>query len=204
MSTIMQKNNPATGTGPSSASRLEGAQAMLDTVETMRQGIPKFAFPVIPGARVRLNGIKSVSPDFMEQSNVALKSEPALARGGVDPDEMRDLVSYALAYTPVADALEFLAREMRESVDTARAKAGSEALNTYALASRLARRPETARLMPLVQSMRRTLGRTKKAKPAAAKQPPVTPPPGPVPVTPAPVPPAHAVALDVEPAAGPQ
>jgi hypothetical protein len=116
----------------------------------------------------------------MEQSNTAMKGEPVLQRGGVDPDEMRRLVSYANAHMPVADALEFLAREMRESVVSALAKAGSESLTTYKLAIRLSRRPEYAHLTHLVQAMRRTLGRFRRSKPAV-EEPAPTPQPQPSP-----------------------
>jgi hypothetical protein len=79
----------------------------------------------------------------------------------------------------VADAAELLAKELRESVDSAYAKAAIEALSTYKMAGRLALRRETARLRPVVEMMRRTLGRAGTRKPAANK-----PGPAPVPETP--------------------
>ena len=55
---------------------------------------------------------------------------------------------------------------------------GSGALTTYALAKRLARRPETADLAPHVADMRRLLKRPRKAK---AETPGNTPAPTPQP-----------------------
>lgn len=78
-------------------------------------------------------------------------------------------MSYAEAYAPVAGELEALAKFVRHSVTVARNKAGSEALTTYALAQRLAKRAENADLAPHVDAMRQALGakshRKAKAKP---------------------------------------
>ena len=158
------------------ASPQEQAQALLDTVAGIRAAIPTFPFHIQPGTRRRVTALKKVSPEFVEQSNTAMKNEPLLSRGGVDPDYLRDLGRYATAYGPVADALEAAAREMRESVDSARAKAGTESLTTYHVARRLSRRPDGAHLVTLVQSMRRTLGARRAKKVAEAPEPePTTP-----------------------------
>jgi hypothetical protein len=71
-------------------------------------------------------------------------------------------MSYADAYGPLADELEALAHFVRHSVTAARNKAGSEALTTYSLTQRLAKRPEYARLKPYAADMRRALGRMRK------------------------------------------
>ena len=61
--------------------------------------------------------------------------------------------------------MEAFAQFVRHSVTAARNKAGSEALTTYALAQRLAKRVETAHLAPYVADMRRALGRVRKLSP---------------------------------------
>lgn len=61
-----------------------------------------------------------------------------------------------------ADELEAMAQFVRFSVTAARHQAGLEALTTYALAQRLAKRPEGAHLAPYVADMRRALGRMRK------------------------------------------
>jgi hypothetical protein len=138
-------------------SRVEAANALLEKVGALRPEIPTFSFPVVPGTRRLTNSVKRISPEFMEQSNVALKTRPELKRGEVDPEELRDVFQCAMAYEPVADALEALAKELRTNVDTAKHKACTEALITYAVAQRLAKRPEHADLVPVVQAMRRAL-----------------------------------------------
>jgi hypothetical protein len=137
--------------------RLDAAHALLEKVTGLRREIPTFSFPVVPGTRRLKNSVKSISPEFMEQSNVALKTRPELERGEVDPEELRDVFQCAMAYEPIADALEALAKELRTNVDTAKHKAGTEALITYAVAQRLSKRPEYADLVPVVQAMRRAL-----------------------------------------------
>jgi hypothetical protein len=103
---------------------------------------------------------------------------------------MRDLVQYAMAYGPVTGAITRLAAEMQHSIDTARAKAGADALVTFRLAERLSRVPGNEDLIPIVAEMRQTLnavprfrGARKSKKEGTDKSTP--------PVTPAPVPDTH-------------
>lgn len=160
----------------------DAAQARLEEVRAIRQQIPNFVIPATAGERRRLARVAAVSPQFIELTTVLVKNNPALMRvGGTDPAQLRDLMSFAEAYEPLADELEALARFVRHSVVTAKNKAGSEALTTYALAQRLARRPETAELAPHVEGMRRTLG----AKTARKAKGPAVP----APADPAPAPP---------------
>jgi hypothetical protein len=94
---------------------------------------------------------------------MAIANQTALVRTeGATPAEVRDLVSYADAYLPLADELEALAQFIRYSATAARNKAGNEALTTYALAQRMAKQPEHAGLKPAVADMRRALGRGRK------------------------------------------
>jgi hypothetical protein len=53
--------------------------------------------------------------------------------------------------------MERLAKEMRHSVDTAKVKAGAEALITFKVAERLAALPGNEHLVAMVETMRRTL-----------------------------------------------
>jgi hypothetical protein len=147
----------------------------------MRQLIPNFVFPSSKSDGRRLSSAASVPPEFVELTAVAVTNTSALVRGGaVDPAEIRDLLSYAEAYTPLADELEALAHFIRHSVAVARNKAGNEALTVYALAKRIAKRAETADLAPHVADMRRALShRFRKPKPQPQPSPtpatPVTP-----------------------------
>lgn len=146
----------------------QAAQARVDELRAMRLAIPNFVIPTLNGGTRSLISAASVPAEFVELTVVAIRNSAALVRGSADPDVTRDLISYADAYAPVADELEALAHFVRHSIAAAKNKAGAEALTTYALAQRLAKRPETADLAPHVADMRRALGlRRKKARAAA-------------------------------------
>jgi len=153
----------------------ESAQALVETIRALRQQVPNFVVPSSRGDNRRLISAATVPVQFIELTIVAVRNSAALVRGGgADAAELRDLVSYAEAYAPVAAELEALAQFVRHSVTAAKNKAGSDALTTYALAQRLAKRPETADLDPHVREMGKALGRGRKAKaaitdPAAVK-----------------------------------
>jgi hypothetical protein len=152
------------------------AQARVEEVRAMRQRIPDLVIPDSKGASRKLVSAATVPPQFIELTAVAVKNSEALVRkGGADPAQLRDLMSYAEAYEPLADELEALAQFVRHSVITARHKAGSDALTTYAMAQVLAARPENADLAPHVADMRRALGkralgRVTRSKPAPTPQ----------------------------------
>ena len=149
----------------------EAAQARLEELRVWREQIPRFVIPPTSDATKRLSPAASVSPAFIELTNVAVANQKALVReDSLSPSEIRDLVSYADAYGPVADELEALAQFVRHSTTTARNTAGSEALTTYSLAQRLSRKPKYASLVPSVADMRRALGRGKKLTPEEAAQ----------------------------------
>jgi len=110
-----------------------------------------------------------VPPEFIELTTVAVTNEQSLVRGdGTPPAEVRDLTGYADAYGPFADELEAFAQFVRFSVTAARHQAGTEALTTYALAQRVAKRPRTAHLAPV--RGRHALGRVRKLTAEARKQ----------------------------------
>jgi len=146
-----------------STNHTEAAQVRLQELRQMRAQIPHMVIPESPRDRVRLNNAASVPPEFVELTTVAVANELSLVRGdGATPAEVRDLMGYAEAYSPYADELEAFAQFVRHSVTAARHQAGVEALTTYALAQRLAKRPRTAHLAPYVADMRRALGRVRK------------------------------------------
>jgi len=152
----------------------DAAQTRVQEIRAMRQQIPNFVIPADKNERKKLSRAASVPPAFVERTAVAVKNSPSLVRGGAtDPDQARDLMSYAEAYAPVADELEALAAFIRHSVTAAKNTAGSDALTTFALARRLAKRPENAELLPHVDDMRHALGAKRKVKP----QPPEAPAP---------------------------
>ena len=149
----------------------EAAQERVLELRRWREQIPNFVIPATTDATVRLNSAASVSPAFIELTNVAIANQPVLVRAkGRTPAQVRDMVAYADAYAPLADELEALAKFVRHSTALARNAAGVEALTTYALAQRLAKQPGNGALVPYVADMRRTLGRGRKPTPEALAQ----------------------------------
>ena len=156
-------------------SYLERAEAIIDDIRAMKDKVPKFVVPESRRARQQL-AAASVSPQFVDLAALAVRNHDVLTRGGnFGLAEIRDRMSYAEAYGPVADELEAMALFVRHSVRVAKNEAGSNALTTYALAKRLAKRPETAALAPHVEDMRLALGprgrkARAKAKPASSPE----------------------------------
>jgi hypothetical protein len=173
---------------PPPASYTDDAAAIIDVIRGLKDQIPNFVIPESKGANRKLAKAASVPLTFINLAAVAIRNNGELARGGntVQP-QMLDLASFAEAFAPLADELEAMALFIRHSVQAARNKAGSEALTTYALAQRLAKRPETASLAPHVADMRIALGnfgRKANAKPAPTPAPGTSPSPAqPSPVT---------------------
>lgn len=134
------------------------AQVRVEEVRTMRNKIPNLVLPSSPGDHRRMIRAATLPPEFIELTAVAVANSSALVReGGANPDRTRDLMAFASAYEPLADELEALVQFIRFSVTAARHTAGTDALTTYELAKRLARRPEHADLAPHVEDMRRAL-----------------------------------------------
>jgi hypothetical protein len=149
----------------------ETAQERILELHRWREQIPRFLIPETSDATRRLIGAASVSPVFIELTNVAVANQPVLVRTeGATASQVRDLVSYSDSYSPLADELEALAHFVRYSVTAARNAAGLEALTTYSLAQRLSRLPQNAHLKPHVADMRRALGRGRKSTPEVVAQ----------------------------------
>jgi hypothetical protein len=170
---------------PNPSSHTLAAQAMLERVEAWHQEIPQFSFSMGRDRRTMLSA-RLVPPETLERAAVAMLSIDSLSRGNIGGDQLRDLAQYAIAYGPVADAIVELGKAMQRSVDTARAKAGSEALITYRLAQHLVEVPGNEHLVPVVADMRRTLeivprfrarraAKKDGAEPAASSPAPATP-----------------------------
>jgi hypothetical protein len=170
-------------------SYMDMAVAIIDEVRGLKDRIPNFEIPESKAASHKLVKAASVPLAFINLVALAIRNNEELARGGnSSPAQIHDLASFAEAFAPLADELEAMAFFVRHTVRAARNQAGSEALTTYALAQRLATRPETASLAPHVEDMRLALGnfgRKTKAKPAPTPAPGTSPSPAqPSPVTP--------------------
>lgn len=175
-------NDPLIENTAVSSTHPDTAQTCVEQLRAMRQLIPNFTVPTLKNDGRALAAAASVPPELVELTLVAVRNSVALVRGGaIDAAETRDLLAYAAAFGPVADELEAMAYFVRHSIAAAKHKVGADALTTYALAQRLAKRPETADLAPVVADMRRVLGKTRKG--AKDAQPAPTVPPDPKSVT---------------------
>jgi len=170
----MNTNHEATAAAVAPAgSHTEAAQARVDELRAMRDTIPNFTIPASLREQRRLVTAASLPPEFVELAAMVVKNNTALAVGGLGADAMRDLASFANAYSPVADEFQAMGHFLRHSTTAARNKAGYAALVVYEVAKRLAKTPEHADLVPYVADMSRALGvrdRLVKAKAAAAKR----------------------------------
>jgi hypothetical protein len=170
-------------TPPDASARTAAAQALIAKVRALRDEIPDFTAPSFQGDGRPLISAATVPVAFVERTVVAVANNPLLVHAAaLEPAVIRDLMSFGEAFAPLADELEALALFVRHSIASARNTAGSNALTTYALARRLARRPENAAaLAPHIADMRQALGRRRKLKqatpdtPAPAPQAPAPP-----------------------------
>ena len=123
--TVVSKSESTEGPIETKNPHVEAAQARLRELRLMRDQIPRFLIPESPKAALRLNSAASVPPEFVELTVVAVANQKALARGeSISPAEIRDLMRYAEAYSPLADELEAQAQFVRFSVNAARNAAG--------------------------------------------------------------------------------
>jgi hypothetical protein len=166
-------------------SHKDAAAAIIDEIRGLKDRIPHFIIPESKAARQRLARAASLPPQFIDLASMATRNNEDLARGGDSgPDETEDLRSYADAYGPLADELEAMALFVRHSVRAAKNQAGSNALLTYAMAQRLAKRPKTAGLAPHVEDMRRALASPRRKVKSKQVPVPATPAPSPAPAAP--------------------
>ena len=156
-------------------------RSLIDRFRALRDEIPRLVFPPAPPIKRRLISNASVPDAAVEMAGVTIVNTPQLAAGsGANADDLNDQRLYATAVNPLADELEAIAGATRFSVTDARHKAGTDALNVYALAKRLAAKPGYEYLIPVVADMQRLIGRKqprprKKATSAPTTTPTTTP-----------------------------
>ena len=157
-----------TTTNTTNVSHIDAAQALMEKIEALKQDIPNFTVPPSRKENNRLTSAASVPADFVEMTLAATQNSTHLARGGtMDPDQVRDLISYAEAYAPAVAQLKAMMQFLQHSVIVARNKAGRQALTTYSLAKRLSKQPEASYLAPIADAMKHALGRkSRKTQPA--------------------------------------
>ena len=88
-------------------SHTEAAQALIEKVRAMQQEIPNFTFPKPGSSTQSLSKSASVPPQFVYSTAAAVQNNPVLVRGGAtEPDQLRNLMEFAEAYTGLANEIE--------------------------------------------------------------------------------------------------
>jgi hypothetical protein len=189
-STAATPETPVGSTPLPAGPHTAAAEAFIEQLRAMRQQIPNFAFAPSKPIPKRLIANATVPDAFVEMVSVNVKNAPQLIVDGADGEQLRNLMFLAAGYTAVANEMDQMAAATHHTVTDARHQAGTIALNVYALAKRLAKKPGNGELIPVVEAMQRALGRTpphprKKAAPAptAPGQPTPTAPASPAPLS---------------------
>ena len=87
-----------------------------------------------------INSSAAVSDDFLIAMATAADTTPSMAvAASLTGDELRDVVDFSTAFTPVGDVLELATRAVRYTVKVERAVAGMKALRAYQIAKGLNR-----------------------------------------------------------------
>jgi hypothetical protein len=116
---------------------------------------------------------KTVPVEFISTAIAVVESTPELQSvKKFDVNEARDVLQFIEAFRPVVDLIDSLARDLKFTVDTRKAKVAADALQIYDIAKGVARDPNSASLQTHLLNLKRDLGRTRskprvKAAPAA-------------------------------------
>jgi hypothetical protein len=152
------------------------ADSFIARFQSMEDEVPRFTLPKSRPVAKKLIVNANVPDAFLELASSSLMTSPQLAAGiGADPNELRDVVKYALSFGPVVSRSAAWTTALDHSVTDARHKAGTDALNVYALAKRLAKKPGYEWLIPVVADLQKALGR-KKPRPRKQSAPVTTTP----------------------------
>jgi hypothetical protein len=138
------------------------ADSLVAQFLAMEQQVPRFTRPPSKPVPKKLTINASVPDALITIASSNLITSPYLATGiGADANELRDTMEYALAFGNVSKRSAAWTAAVQHSVTDARHKAGTDALNVYALAKRLAKKPGHEELVPVVAEMQKALGRKK-------------------------------------------
>ena len=145
------------------------AQAVIDKIRAIQTSIPDFQ-PANATSGRHLVPTATLPNTFIEAACMAVESSPELSSAAkIDSAEAREALAFSMAFEPVADEAEALARGIRHTIAIKRAKAGDAALRTYDVAKSLSRRTEGSSLTSHVTAMKHGLGRGGRRAPKAPK-----------------------------------
>ncbi|HJQ39368.1 MAG TPA: hypothetical protein VKB93_19680 [Thermoanaerobaculia bacterium] len=145
-------------------SHTERARLVLEHIRGIKELIGGFTFGGAPDSRT-LNFVKSVPDEFLEATAVALEASEDLAKiDRISATELREVVAFALAFTPVADELAYMHRAVQYTIALRRADAGQRSLQVYQMGKTITRKmavPGSQVLIPHMEAMKRTLGKAR-------------------------------------------
>lgn len=146
-------------------SHAERARKVLDHIRSIKELIAGFSFAGTPDPRT-LNFARSLRDDFFENTAVAIEASGDLAKTDrVSPEELRDVIAFSLAFTPVAEEFGIMHKATSHTIALRRATVGDRALEVYHFAKALTKkkrgRPEL--LIPHFEAMKRTLAKNRRA-----------------------------------------
>ena len=128
-------------------------------VETAFASIPGIEAPH-PATRDFVRSHQSISNDFIASVIAAVEATPELQNvKKFSVTEARDTLQFIEAFGPIASRLGALARNLKFTMQSRKAKIAADALQTYEIAKGVARDPGSADLVTHIGDMRRTLGR---------------------------------------------
>jgi hypothetical protein len=124
--------------------------------------------------RQKLNSTSGVPDQFFEDVAVALETYAVLATASeASAAELRDVVAFSRAYAPLVEELLRAARALQDEIALRRTAVAHKALKAYKVAQAVNRPSDKAMLVPHLEAMRRSLGRSGKRKAAAPADPAV-------------------------------
>lgn len=124
-----------------------------------------------PKTSRRVRGSRTVSPEFVSSLIASMETLPRMQTIGIfDPEKARLVLQSRDALRIVAERVAMLLASVNYTIEARWADVVSAGLDTYAIASILAEKPENAELAAHVEVLRRHLGRTSWKKLKKAKK----------------------------------
>jgi hypothetical protein len=125
-----------------------------------------------PSTRDFVRTYQSVSSEFIGAVIAFVEATPELQSvNKFNVAEAKDTLQFIDAFGPLVARLGALARDLKFTAQSRKAKVAEVALRTYDMAKSIARDPDNAGLLTHVENMRRTLGRGRPR--GRSKTPPV-------------------------------
>jgi hypothetical protein len=174
---MAETNEVPTQPGPT---HLETARQAMSLINEAVRLVRDLEYPS-PDQDHAINSSAAVSDDFLIAMATVVDSTPTMATAAsLTGEELRDVVAFCSAYTPVADVLELATRAVRYTIKVERAAAGMKALRAYQIGKGLNRnlrnRVVGQRIasiskiqVPQLGGLKRTLAASKASRKAAPK-----------------------------------